>query len=66
MQRNGLVRVFSLRSREHRLVQALAQRHMRPGSLHYTDDWQGHASLAVPSNHMIVWKDAGRPMAGIT
>lgn len=61
LKRNGTVKVFPVGSRSGKKVLRLIQRHTRPGSLYYTDDWQAYVSLAVRGEHITVRKQEGRP-----
>lgn len=61
-KRNGTVRVFPVPDRKHATLQALIAQHTTPGSLYFTDDYHGYASLALRGEHVVVKKEKGRPL----
>jgi len=61
LQRNGLVRVFPVKSRNTRRLLALVRNTTKAGSLYYTDDWHAYGSLSVRGNHVVVTKEKGIP-----
>ena len=61
LKRNGTVRVFPVQARSGQAVIELVQRHTKPGSLYYTDDWHAYASLRVRGKHIVVRKELGQP-----
>jgi len=60
-RRNGDVLTFPISSRGRKVLISLIEKHTRPGSLYYTDDWHAYASLSVRGNHVVVRKDKGKP-----
>lgn len=61
LKRNGLVKVIPISSREAETLLPLIQKHTKPGSLYYTDDWHAYGSLNVRGGHVIINKEKGRP-----
>lgn len=61
MKRNGKVKVMPAPSRETEMLIPLIQKHTRPGSLYYTDDWHAYGSLSLRGSHVVISKEDGRP-----
>lgn len=61
LKRNSKIRVFPVTERKNKVIQKLIQRHTKPGSLYYTDDWHAYASLSLRGNHVVVSKEKGKP-----
>lgn len=60
-QRNGRVFTFPISSRNRATLLSIIQRHTKPGSLYYTDDWHAYSSLSIRGNHVVIRKEKGRP-----
>lgn len=61
LKRDGMVRVFSVESRNRATLLSLIAQHTTPGSLYYTDEWHAYTSLAVRGEHVVVSKERGVP-----
>lgn len=60
-QRNGKVFTFPIPSRGKETLLAIIEKHTKPGSLYYTDDWHAYSSLSIRGNHVIITKEKGKP-----
>lgn len=60
-QRNGKVLTFPISSRGRRTLIPLILKHIKHGSLYYTDDWFAYTSLDIRGNHVVVEKQKGLP-----
>ena len=58
----ALVRVCPIPQRKREAVMGLLKKNTKPGSLLFTDGWQGYASLRVRGHHVVVRKQGGIPM----
>jgi transposase len=60
-QRNGKVFTFPISSRSRQQLLQIINKHLKPGSLYYTDDWHAYSFLSIRGNHVVITKDRGRP-----
>jgi len=60
-QRNGKVFTFPISSRSRQQLLQIINKHTKPGSLYYTDDWHAYSFLSIRGNHVVITKDKGRP-----
>jgi transposase len=60
-QRNGTVLTFPISSRNRKTLLPIIDKHVKQGSLYYTDNWHAYSSLCVRGNHVVVTKDKGIP-----
>lgn len=61
-KRNGRVLTFPVPNRQAATLQPLIEAHTTPGSLYFTDDFHGYASLEQRDEHVVVTKEKGRPV----
>lgn len=60
-QRNGKVFTFPISSRNKETLLPIIEKHVKPGSLYYTDDWHAYSSLSIKGNHVVIRKEKGIP-----
>ena len=60
-QRNGKVFTFPISSRSRENLLEIIHKHIKPGSLYYTDDWHAYSSLSIRGNHVVITKEKGKP-----
>lgn len=63
-QRNGHVLTFPIPNRQRPTLLPLIHRHTRRGSVYFTDDYEGYASLATRGKHVVILKEKGKPVNG--
>lgn len=61
-KRNGRVLTFPVTDRKAVTLLPLVEAHTTPGSLYFTDDYHGYASLEQRGEHIVVTKEKGRPV----
>lgn len=61
-KRNGEVTVFPVPNRKKRTLFPLINKHTKTGSIYYTDDYEGYASLVAKGNHVVIEKQKGVPL----
>jgi transposase len=61
-KRNGRVLTFPVPDRKAATLIPLVELHTTPGSLYFTDDFHGYASLEQRGEHVVVTKEKGRPV----
>lgn len=60
-RRNGQVITFPIPNRRKKTLYPLIKSHTRKGSIYYTDDYEGYASLVARGHHVIIEKQQGVP-----
>jgi len=60
-QRNGTVLTFPISSRSRSVLLPIIDKHIKHGSLYYTDNWHAYSSLNIRGNHVVVTKEKGIP-----
>lgn len=60
-KRNGQVVTFPVPDRRKRTLLPLIDQHTRTGSIYYTDDYEGYASLVAKGQHLVIQKQRGVP-----
>lgn len=60
-QRNGTVLTFPISSRSRSVLLPIIDKHVKHGSLYYTDNWHAYSSLNIRGNHVVVTKEKGIP-----
>jgi transposase len=63
-QRNGKVLTFPVPNRRKVTLLPLVNKHIQKGSVYYTDDYEGYASLATRGKHLVILKEKGKPLPG--
>ena len=61
VKRNGKVKTNVVPDRKYETLKKEIQKHTKPGSLYYTDDYEAYASVRLRGNHVIIKKVKGKP-----
>lgn len=62
-KRNGHVLTFPVPNRQKTTLLPLINQHTKTGSIYFTDDYEGYASLATRGKHVVILKDKGAPLS---
>lgn len=65
-KRNGKVITFPVPNRRKKTLYPLIKSHTKKGSIYYTDDYEGYASLIAKKKHVVIQKQKGVPTTGLT
>lgn len=60
-KRNGQVVTFPVPNRKIQTLLPLINKHTKMGSVYYTDDYEGYASLVAKGHHLVIQKQRGVP-----